>query len=260
VSNSSYSADNVTEFRGDLNIQKIIYDQVTLCNRARSGDPTVYAECVEQLLLLLPFQQQIKIEEESKDYIMEESGWTSVTMDGDTGSSDPKNPNIINQRKSIRYNPRMRGRMFTYSYNEETDEYTDVKETWVMGGPHWLSPIYRESSYTDPGLLFKKIMRKLQGIGYTHKQDEIQKDLGDVKPDINTPLAKPTPTDRDGNPIIRDKVSEEDPLQNEEDLELDGIGDEDPDELYDGENSGEEDDSVEEEEGEHEPSKDGSSS
>jgi hypothetical protein len=159
--------DENIEFRGDLNIQKIIYDQVTLCNRMRASDPALYEDCVDQLKFLLPWQQQIEVEEEWEDYTIEIKEWRPVLLDGELGSADPEHPDMINVPGTLRYNPKFNN-----------------------GQPKQISPVWHEETKVNPTLLFKKIMLKLQGIGYTHKQDEQQNDWGPI-PDDETP---PTPT------------------------------------------------------------------
>jgi hypothetical protein len=160
LSKSLYS-DEGMEFRGDLNIQKIIYDQITLINRARSsGDPLLYEECVKQLQLLLPWQQQVEVEDEQVDYEEQIAEWRPVMIDGEYGSSDPKNPDLINVPGTLRL---------------------------------------------QPDLLFKKIMLKLQNVGYTHKQDEQMNDGGDI-PEGEIP--PPTPTLAVSQPVEDEEEDE----------------------------------------------------
>jgi hypothetical protein len=165
---TSYSDEGI-EFRGDLNIQKIIYDQITLCNRVRVQDPSLFAECVEELYLLIPWQQQIEVDDEYEDYTNEVKEWRPALIDGELGSSDPDHPDLVNIPGTLRYNPKFNN-----------------------GQPKQVSPIWHEESVVDPHLKLKKIMLKLQGIGYTHKQDEQQKDWGDIPDD--EPVPPPTPT------------------------------------------------------------------
>jgi hypothetical protein len=168
LSKSLYS-DEGMEFRGDLNIQKIIYDQITLINRARSsGDPLLYEECVKQLQLLLPWQQQVEVEDEHVDYEEVIAEWRPVMIDGELGSGDPKNPDLINVPGTLRYKPRFNN-----------------------GEPKQISPVWYEEVKLTPDLLFKKLMLKLQNVGYTHKQDEQMNDGGDIPADEIPP---PTPT------------------------------------------------------------------
>lgn len=141
--------DDNTEFHGELDIQKIIFDQIILCNRMRANDPTLYRDCVEQLNLLLPWQQQIEVEEEWEDYTIETKEWRAALLDGEWGSKDPEKPDMINVPGTLRYNPK---------FND--------------GKPKQISPIWHEATEVDPALKFKTIMRKLQGIGYTHKTDQ----------------------------------------------------------------------------------------
>lgn len=142
------SEDNI-EFRGDLNIQKIIYDQITLINHMRASNPEIYSDCVDQLKPLIPWQQQIEIEEEWEDYTTEIREWVPIRMDGELGSADPEHPDMINVPGTLRYNPKFNN-----------------------GNPKQISPIWHEETKINFPLLFKKIMLKLQGIGYTHKQDK----------------------------------------------------------------------------------------
>ena len=182
--------DESGEFRGNLDIQRIIYEQIMACNRARAtGDRQLYEENVMQLQLLLPWQKQLEIEDESEDYVEEIREWRSVTIEGDKYSDDPRHPTTINALDGIRYNPKLNARWYEVEFKE--DETVKVKETFKVGGEHWISPEWCVEKRLTPDLLFKKIMQKLQSIGYTHKQDEQQVDWGDIPKDEVPP---PTPT------------------------------------------------------------------
>jgi hypothetical protein len=181
----SDNADAGSEFRGDLNIQKIIYDQITMCNRARAqGDPMLYEECVRQLQMLLPWQKQIEIEDEREDYEEKIAEWRPVVIEGDLGSDDPEHPTLVNIPGTLNYNPKFNG-----------------------GEPKQLSPVFHEETKLVPDALFKKIMQKLQDINYTHKQDEQMNDGGDI-PDDEVP--PPTPT-FEVEPTEEDEVDDDQP-------------------------------------------------
>jgi hypothetical protein len=182
LSKSLYS-DEGMEFRGDLNIQKIIYDQITLINRARSsGDPLLYEECVKQLQLLLPWQQQVEVEDEQVDYEEQIAEWRPVMIDGEYGSSDPENPDLINIPGTLRYKLRFNN-----------------------GEPKQISPVWYVETKLQPDLLFKKLMLKLQNVGYTHKQDEQMNDGGDI-PEGEIP--PPTPTLAVSQPVEDEEEDE----------------------------------------------------
>jgi hypothetical protein len=183
LSKSTYS-DEGMEFRGDLNIQKIIYDQIQMCNRARAqGDSMLYQECVQQLQLLLPWQQQIEVEDEHEDYEEHIEEWRPAMIDGEFGSDDPEQPDLINVPGTLRYN-----------------------QNFNNGKPKQMSPIWHEETRILPDLLFKKIMQKLQGIGYTHKQDEQMNDGGDIPEGEDPP---PTPTFGLPEPVEDDEDDDE---------------------------------------------------
>ena len=163
------SSDEGMEFRGDLNIQKITFDLIQVVNHARGQvDAATFSEIVDQLMLQLPWQQQIEIEDESEDYIDHIEEWRAVMIDGELGSSDPDHPDLINIPGTLRYNPK---------FND--------------GKPKQISPTFVTEDRENTRAKLKKIMQKLQNIGYTHKQDEQMNDGGDIPKGEVPP---PTPT------------------------------------------------------------------
>jgi len=163
------SSDEGMEFRGDLNIQKITFDLIQVVNHARGQvDAATFSEIVDQLMLQLPWQQQIEIEDESEDYTDHIEEWRAVMIDGELGSSDPDHPDLINIPGTLRYNPK---------FND--------------GKPKQISPTFVTEDRENTRAKLKKIMQKLQNIGYTHKQDEQMNDGGDIPKGEVPP---PTPT------------------------------------------------------------------
>ncbi len=172
-------------FRGDLDPEKLVWLQIRTCNSLHSqGDDILFGNAVMSLFAIIPSSIREDIEENEWEYHIKDKVWKPVLMDGEYGSSDPDNPDIINVKGTLRYNSHFKARRYEKNMiiikdkDGKNIEEIEIKEVYEVGGPHQLSPIYIEDEQWDYYILFKLITGKLEERGLTWHIQRVEKITG----------------------------------------------------------------------------------
>lgn len=179
-----------SSYRGDLDPEKIVWLQIQRCNVLHStGDEILYGNAVMSLLINCPADIREDIESREEEYHIKEKMWRPQKG----YSADPENPFIINNRGDLDYDPAFRGRR----YEKDGDGW---REVWETGGPHQVSPVYRETESWDYYQLQKMIMAALQDHGLTWKQERVEMATGE---EWNESFNPPPPEEEDEDEPVK---------------------------------------------------------
>ena len=162
---ASFNVEDLSSnYRGDLDPEKIVWLQIQRCNVLHStGDEMLYGNAVMSLLINVPEDIRLEVEDNENEYHHVAKIWKPAGR----FSADPENPFTINNPGDLDYDPKFKGR----HYEPDGDGF---KEVYVIGGIHQISPLWLEDESWDYYALQKMIMAALQGHGLTWKKERTE--------------------------------------------------------------------------------------
>jgi len=178
----------------DANPQLLIFRQIDRkATVGTMGQLEAWQSGINELIAQLPEAQQKAIEDRVDEYLIIHDEWVSATTSGGrTLQGNEHNPLIINNRGDLDYDPEYMGRMYEVTFDDKGNT-TDVKETWVRGGPHWWSPVWKHWEEVDYTQLNKIVSSEMERVSLTWKHNK--RDFVVADPNYKPkPRKKPPPT------------------------------------------------------------------
>ena len=151
---------------------------------AANGDLEGWQSAINEIFAQLPLRVKQAIQERENEYLLDNSRWEAVTIEGDRYSSNPKNPNTSNERGTLRYNPKFNARWYDVEYNEDGTTKS-VKERFELGGRYWISPRWvvepEKTDYTTLNHVLHEEM-EMGKLTWKHERDDIYAPGRDIYP------------------------------------------------------------------------------